>query len=263
MSNLIREWNGRTIRQRADGYLSATDMCQACGKLFGHFENWLYTDFAKGVLAALKFDTNLETEFYPHGILEIYCLSIEAAELAKLVNKWGIEIVFVSSYRKAFSNIVYTPDKALTDIVNSLDVGFVYFIRDTSSGMVKVGKSKNVWKRLKTLQNSTPGTLEILKTVATLSKSELESTFHKALKDYKVLGEWFLPFPYDTTRSKHENKVKSQINLLFSDCTAIPSPDTLDLLECKKSLYTICSDILQTGSASVAIRNYKKAFCKV
>jgi KilA-N domain len=41
MSNLIREWNGRTIRQRADGYLSATDMCQACGK---RWDNWSRLD---------------------------------------------------------------------------------------------------------------------------------------------------------------------------------------------------------------------------
>jgi hypothetical protein len=37
-SNIIRSWNGRTIRQRNDGYLSATDMCQACDKLFKDFE---------------------------------------------------------------------------------------------------------------------------------------------------------------------------------------------------------------------------------
>lgn len=50
MSNLIREWNGRTIRQRADGYLSATDMCQACGK---RFDNWHRLDSTKEYLEAL------------------------------------------------------------------------------------------------------------------------------------------------------------------------------------------------------------------
>ncbi len=35
---IIREWNGRTIRQRKeDEYWSATDMCQSCGKKFGHW----------------------------------------------------------------------------------------------------------------------------------------------------------------------------------------------------------------------------------
>ncbi len=31
---IIRDFNGSTIRQRSDGYLNATDMCQASGKLF-------------------------------------------------------------------------------------------------------------------------------------------------------------------------------------------------------------------------------------
>jgi hypothetical protein len=50
-SNIIRQWNGRTIRQREDGYLSATDMCQACGKLFG---NWNRLDSTKKYLEALQ-----------------------------------------------------------------------------------------------------------------------------------------------------------------------------------------------------------------
>ena len=38
MPNLIlRDWNGKSIRHREDGFMSLTDMCQAGGKLFG---NW-------------------------------------------------------------------------------------------------------------------------------------------------------------------------------------------------------------------------------
>ncbi|NEP57912.1 MAG: KilA-N domain-containing protein [Symploca sp. SIO2G7] len=51
MNNLIRQWNGRTIRQRQDGYFSATDMCQACNK---RFYNWERTDSAKEYLKALR-----------------------------------------------------------------------------------------------------------------------------------------------------------------------------------------------------------------
>lgn len=35
--SIIRTWNGRAIRQREDGYLSGTDMCQACGKEFNEW----------------------------------------------------------------------------------------------------------------------------------------------------------------------------------------------------------------------------------
>ena len=31
---ISRDFHGATIRQRSDGYLNATDMCQASGKLF-------------------------------------------------------------------------------------------------------------------------------------------------------------------------------------------------------------------------------------
>ncbi|MDM8567731.1 KilA-N domain-containing protein [Candidatus Halobeggiatoa sp. HSG11] len=31
---ITRDFHGATIRQRSDGYLNATDMCQASGKLF-------------------------------------------------------------------------------------------------------------------------------------------------------------------------------------------------------------------------------------
>jgi hypothetical protein len=48
--NIIREWKGKTVRQREDGYLSATDMCQVFGK---KFSNWNRLDSTKEYLEAL------------------------------------------------------------------------------------------------------------------------------------------------------------------------------------------------------------------
>jgi hypothetical protein len=39
MSNLIKNWNDRSIRIRSDHYVSLTDMAQASGKQFGHWNN--------------------------------------------------------------------------------------------------------------------------------------------------------------------------------------------------------------------------------
>jgi hypothetical protein len=50
-ANIVRQWNGRVIRQRKDGYLSATDMCQAANKLWG---NWYRLDSTKEYLNALE-----------------------------------------------------------------------------------------------------------------------------------------------------------------------------------------------------------------
>lgn len=52
MSKLIvREFLGNQIRQREDGFLSLTDMCQANGKNFGHFNDLKST---KEYLSVLK-----------------------------------------------------------------------------------------------------------------------------------------------------------------------------------------------------------------
>ncbi len=43
---IIRGFHGTTIRQRSDGYLNATDMCQSNGKHFKHYmENQSTSDF--------------------------------------------------------------------------------------------------------------------------------------------------------------------------------------------------------------------------
>ncbi|MBW4666456.1 MAG: KilA-N domain-containing protein [Cyanomargarita calcarea GSE-NOS-MK-12-04C] len=51
MNIIPRNWNGRTIRQREDGYWSATDMCQACGKLWG---DWSRLSSTKEYLKVLQ-----------------------------------------------------------------------------------------------------------------------------------------------------------------------------------------------------------------
>lgn len=58
MSFIIRSWNGRTIRQREDGYLSLTDMAQACGK---EFRDWNRLDGSKRYIEALSSDVGICT----------------------------------------------------------------------------------------------------------------------------------------------------------------------------------------------------------
>jgi hypothetical protein len=55
-STILRSWNGKTIRHRADGYLSLTDMTQAAGKLLS---GWLRLKDTEEYLEALSIDTGL------------------------------------------------------------------------------------------------------------------------------------------------------------------------------------------------------------
>jgi hypothetical protein len=59
MTNLIvRDWNGKSIRQRADGFLSATDMCTAGGKSFGHWYTLKTTKEYLEVLIAKRYQNS-------------------------------------------------------------------------------------------------------------------------------------------------------------------------------------------------------------
>lgn len=71
----------------------------------------------------------------------------------------------------------------------------VYFIRLAGTNVFKVGVSKNVPKRLTTLQSSNPYELElvaILKPFDIIAK-EVETAFHQILKYHNchIRGEWF------------------------------------------------------------------------
>ena len=65
----------------------------------------------------------------------------------------------------------------------------VYFIGDMNHGPIKIGKSKDVYKRLKVLQTGNPSFLEILGTKS--GYPGLESKIHDKFKHLHIRGEWF------------------------------------------------------------------------
>jgi len=69
--------------------------------------------------------------------------------------------------------------------------GYVYFIQDTISGHVKIGKSKNPKARLSQLQTATTNPLKLLHTIECEDMDELETMFHSRFADCYIRGEWF------------------------------------------------------------------------
>jgi len=65
----------------------------------------------------------------------------------------------------------------------------VYFIRATVSGLVKIGYSCDVARRIATLQTSAPEPLELLGILE--GPPELERALHRAYDDERQRGEWF------------------------------------------------------------------------
>ncbi|MBE9047658.1 GIY-YIG nuclease family protein [Pleurocapsales cyanobacterium LEGE 10410] len=71
---------------------------------------------------------------------------------------------------------------------------FVYFIFNADSNAVKIGKAKDVYKRMKSLQTSTPAYLKLLKVIdnkAGKEARETERSLHERLKHLRLIGEWF------------------------------------------------------------------------
>ncbi len=68
---------------------------------------------------------------------------------------------------------------------------YVYFIKDSSNGLVKIGKSVTPHKRLKILQIGSSNKLQLVKIVK--GGMYLEQILHRYFKSIRIQGEWFKP----------------------------------------------------------------------
>lgn len=67
----------------------------------------------------------------------------------------------------------------------------IYVIRSGSEGPVKIGKTRDLPKRLDSLQTASPKKLEVLALIE--APPELETQLHAYLDEYRMEGEWFKP----------------------------------------------------------------------
>jgi len=72
--------------------------------------------------------------------------------------------------------------------------GFIYFVRMENMGPIKIGFTKNVRKRLYSLNTSTPFPLQLL--LSYPADEEEEEEIHDGLREIRLNGEWFLPHPF-------------------------------------------------------------------
>jgi len=76
----------------------------------------------------------------------------------------------------------------------SRETYFVYFLFNKDSNAVKIGRAKNLKKRLKSLQTSSPVRLKLLKSIQVKGEKEaheLERKLHQKFSDLRLGGEWF------------------------------------------------------------------------
>lgn len=118
--------------------------------------------------------------------MSVYPLSITNKKVIAWVKTWGSK-----------EDRILTPggnEIALNrkDIINTKE--FIYFILNTDSNAVKIGRTKNVAKRLNSLQVANPVELRVLKTLEVDSGKEAQDTeelLHNEFSDLRLRGEWF------------------------------------------------------------------------
>ena len=69
--------------------------------------------------------------------------------------------------------------------------GYVYFIKDTTNGFVKVGRTNNIQQRFSALSSSNNG-LKLVKIIKSNNAPVWEKELHEFYKGKKQYKEWFL-----------------------------------------------------------------------
>jgi hypothetical protein len=71
---------------------------------------------------------------------------------------------------------------------------FVYFILNEDSNAIKIGRAKDLVKRMNTLQTSSPAKLKLVKSLqveGSKEAHELEGSLHRKFDEFRLAGEWF------------------------------------------------------------------------
>lgn len=82
--------------------------------------------------------------------------------------------------------------------IESPKTEFIYFILNKESNAVKIGRAKDVEKRLKSLQTANCNELKLIKTIrvnGSLEAKELENSLHQKFDHLRLSGEWFKAKP--------------------------------------------------------------------
>jgi hypothetical protein len=67
----------------------------------------------------------------------------------------------------------------------------VYFLKSTSTGLIKIGQSRDVGMRIHWTCKASAETLQLIATLPTDEPRQAERILHRFFKEKQVRGEWF------------------------------------------------------------------------
>lgn len=124
---------------------------------------------------------------------------VDSRETVRLIVQKSLTIEAVCAWVKTWASEgteIITPGKKNISLDGErLDTTeYVYFIHSEENNAVKIGRAKNVEKRLKSLQTAHPYQLKVIKTFPLKggkAAKELEISLHQKFKHLQLSGEWF------------------------------------------------------------------------
>jgi hypothetical protein len=186
MTNLIiREFNGKKIRHREDGFMSLTDMCQATGK---RFSNWYQLDSTKEYLKALQSKHYCDRSNAPIEVstggdhstgltgtwgdrhVAIRLAQWLSPEFALQVDEWVLELMNKGSVSIKAEQPAIGPSLGIADL-NSI-YGMMQGLGLTEDPILKSGFSQRLAEHLATVP-TLPGSSADRLCVLTVRASEL------------------------------------------------------------------------------------------
>jgi hypothetical protein len=128
---------------------------------------------------------------------------VDRRETVRLIVQKTLTIEAVCAWVKTWASerteIITPGGKTISlDGDNLATTEYVYFIHSEESNAVKIGRAKDVEKRLKSLQTAHPHELKVIKIFKLKggkAAQELESSLHQKFDHLRLSGEWFKAEP--------------------------------------------------------------------
>lgn len=126
----------------------------------------------------------------------LYLLDTNDTMILKKINEMISELKefqILSETYKQQKNVYINIDPNFNDCLkeNSRKSEWVYFLREGNTDNIKIGLTKNLQKRIKTLQTGNSNILSLVAYIEAKNMYELETKFHKYFEYCNGSGEWF------------------------------------------------------------------------
>ena len=134
-------------------------------------------------------------------------------EIAQAQTYFALKLTFLDELVTHFTG--YSPDIFPSSSSFERDLsGFVYLVEAVGMQRYKIGYSKEVYKRVSSIQTSTPFEISVLYRYFSTDAPQLEKLLHEYYDAYRIRGEWFeLPLSEVANFLNVANKLDQGIEL--------------------------------------------------